>query len=318
MENQIDSLEEKKTEQEKNKRPVYQYALWGLGAAAFLAIILIVSFVCYRAEKNLSTDSFTLGVARYIGLPAGFVDGTRVSYVEYIDNLRAVKQYYSTLDAAQAKPTDEQLNQYVWDMLAHNAVIKKMAAENNIVVTGEEIDKEYQNFIQNFSSETEAGKYVSDQYGWTVDKFKLQMLRPYLLAQKISVSESVGQKMEEKAKPKAEEVLKQIKEGKKSFADLAKEFGEDATKDKGGDLGWFGTGVMIKEFEDVVSKMSPGEISDLVKTQFGYHIIKLEEKRLNDKKETEWHASHILIKAGFQDYLEELFKNAKIRKWIKI
>ena len=130
--------------------------------------------------------------------------------------------------------------------------------------------------------------------------------------------EKIDKKMEEKAKPKAEEVLKQIKEGKKSFADLAKEFGEDATKDKGGDLGWFGTGVMIKEFEDVVSKMSPGEISDLVKTQFGYHIIKLEEKRLNDKKETEWHASHILIKAGFQDYLEELFKNAKIRKWIKI
>lgn len=320
MENQMEPIEnkEEKMEEKKIKRPVYQYALWGLGAAALLAIILIVSFVCYRAEKNLAEDSFTMGVAYYLGLPAGFVDGSRISYFNYMDNLRAVKQYYAASATAQAKPTDEQLKQYVWDMLSHNAVIKNLAAENNVVITSDEVNKEYQNFIQNFSSEAEAAKYIKDQYGWTVDNFKLQLLNPYLLAQKLSTTESIVQKIDEKAKPKAENVLKQIKEGKKSFVDLAKEYGEDATKDKGGDLGWFGKGVMIKEFEDAVSKMSPGEVSDLVKTQFGFHIIKLEEKRLNDKKETEWRASHILIKASFQDYLEELFNKAQVKKWIKI
>lgn len=76
---------------------------------------------------------------------------------------------------------------------------------------------------------------------------------------------------------KAEEVLKRAKAGE-DFAALAKEFSEDpGSKDKGGEY-TFGRGRMVPEFEAAAFSLNPNQISDIVTTQFGYHIIKLHEK----------------------------------------
>ncbi|HEY3045126.1 MAG TPA: peptidyl-prolyl cis-trans isomerase [Vicinamibacterales bacterium] len=80
-------------------------------------------------------------------------------------------------------------------------------------------------------------------------------------------------------KAKAEDVLKQARSGA-DFAALAKKYSEDEGSAKnGGDLDYFGKGKMVPEFDQVVFTMQPGEVSPLVKTQFGYHIIKLVDKK---------------------------------------
>jgi peptidyl-prolyl cis-trans isomerase C len=102
-----------------------------------------------------------------------------------------------------------------------------------------------------------------------------------------------------KARTQAEEILKRARTGE-DFAKLAGEFTtEPGGKDRGGDLGWFGRGQMIKPFEDAAFGMQPGQISDVVETDFGFHIIKVEERGMkpgaDGKPEEQIHARHILF-----------------------
>jgi peptidyl-prolyl cis-trans isomerase D len=82
----------------------------------------------------------------------------------------------------------------------------------------------------------------------------------------------------EEVKKKAQDILNQAKKGA-NFEDLAKKYSEDpGTKDKGGDLGWIVQGQTVAEFEKVAFSLPKGSISDLVKTQYGFHIIKIIDK----------------------------------------
>lgn len=77
-------------------------------------------------------------------------------------------------------------------------------------------------------------------------------------------------------KPKAEEVLEKIRQGE-SFSEMAKKHSKGPSGKRGGNLGFFTRGKMVKEFEQAAFSLDKGEVSDIVKTKFGYHIIKRTE-----------------------------------------
>jgi len=88
----------------------------------------------------------------------------------------------------------------------------------------------------------------------------------------------------------AGQVLTELNGGAE-FEVLARRYGTDATRERGGDLGWFRQGQMVREFDQVVFAMRPGQTSGIVETEFGFHIIKLEKARGPERQ-----ARHILIR----------------------
>lgn len=98
----------------------------------------------------------------------------------------------------------------------------------------------------------------------------------------IKVPQDAKQEDKDKLRKKAEEILSKAKNGE-DFAQLAKQNSEDpGSSEYGGDY-VFGKGKMVKEFEDVAFSLQPGQISDIIETNFGFHIIKVEEKFAKDQ-----------------------------------
>ena len=96
----------------------------------------------------------------------------------------------------------------------------------------------------------------------------------------IRVAESADAAAKDQARAKAADVLKEAKAGK-DFAALAKEHSQDpGSAPSGGDLGYFERGQMVGPFEQVAFSLTPGQTSDLVETQFGYHVIQVVDKQV--------------------------------------
>jgi len=116
---------------------------------------------------------------------------------------------------------------------------------------------------------------IKSFYKANADKYQNQQQREasHIL---IAASKNAPPVEKAKAKAKAEDVLNQIRKNPKQFEELATKYSQDPeSAKKGGDLGSFGRGMMVKPFDDAVFSMKVNEISNIVESDFGYHIIKL-------------------------------------------
>ncbi len=113
----------------------------------------------------------------------------------------------------------------------------------------------------------------------------------------------------------AQAVLKRLKAGE-DFAKVAKEVSKDPGSE-GGDLGWFTKERMVPEFADAAFKLDPGQVSDPVKSQFGWHIIKLEEKRQKSFPpfdEVKEQIVRYVVQKAQSDMIVKLRETAKIER----
>jgi len=139
----------------------------------------------------------------------------------------------------------------------------------------------------------------------------------------LGVDEKATAEEKKAAREKAEKLRKELAGGA-DFAELAKGNSTCPSSKQGGDLGYFSKGQMVPAFEKAAFALKPGEISDVVETQFGYHIIKLTEKKAAEKvdfKEVKPRIEDFLknqkIGAAVSDYLAEARKTAKIELLLK-
>jgi peptidyl-prolyl cis-trans isomerase C len=119
----------------------------------------------------------------------------------------------------------------------------------------------------------------------------------------IQVTPDAGAEEKLAARQKIEEVQKKIRAGD-DFADLARQYSEGPSNVSGGDLGYFDRRKMVKPFSDAAFDLKPGEVSDIVETRFGFHLIKVFDKK----------AKSTYVFEDINDRLSELLQQQKIQK----
>lgn len=315
------------TQNEQQNMKMFMYGLAGI-----LAVALVGSIVCgvYRVYAKAATDNFTFTVAKVLRLPAMKVNGERVLYSDYVEDLRAIHTlvaYDKATGGNNAALTEEQMSDQVLWRLANNILVKQAAEKYAVRAEASDMELIKANLLKQFKDENEINTEIMKRYGWTFAQYQDKVVKNYILQQKIAEKIQTDQSGREEIRNKALAVLNEIKAGK-DFAELAKIYGEDGTKENGGDLGWFGKGDMVPEFENAVYALKPGEMTqDLVETQYGYHIIKLEEvktEKVKDDKgkmvdQQKVRARHILFK--FPDastYMDSLAKSANFHLYLRV
>ena len=239
------------------------------------------------------------------------VDGEKISKDDYKDEL----SFYASMLASQ-----QQLKNSIVTMMVQDKLIANDIKKNDIKIDDKEVDDALMQSVQNFGGQEQFDKTLDD-YNMSLDKFK-ETLKKDLMYKKHrewfdtnnevtddEIKKYFEDNKDEFVKVDAshilvqdEETAKDIKEkinNGEDFAKLAEEYSTDTASAKnGGSVGAFAKGQMVKEFEDAAFAMKEGEVSDPVKSQFGYHIIKVNK-----------------VTDSFEDSKDEITKKIKDQKY---
>ncbi len=310
------------TQARKLTLPERRMLLWIIGAAAgtVVVILLIFGVLVYRYKSD---SPIVYTVSRVVPYPVEKVNGSFVTYGKFLFEVNSIKQYYKSQVGSDNKPLVDfntadgkakltELRKQVMDQLKLDTVTQQLIDKNKISVSAKEINDQIDQIVKSSGGQDKVNEVLTKYYGWTMNdlrgKVKFQLAKQKL-QDKIASDDSINAQ----AKAKAQQVLTEVNAGG-DFGELAKKYSQDTTAANGGDLGFFGKGQMVKEFEDVAFALQPGQVSGIVKTKYGYHIIKVLEK-----KDDQVHAAHILIKGiDFDQYLQDQTSKAKVSQYLKV
>lgn len=299
MSHETPEMHEEHAKHDKHGKKMAVGSIFALGIVGSLLLgALIVGGIGYAGAKNGPESDFAIASAKFFRMPVATVNGEKILYADYKDDIDTLTHFYGTVGGEQPAPSPEQLSSQVLSRQMANALVGDIADDLSVSLKEEQVEEAKKSLFAQFPSEEDARKDLLEKYGWTIEKYVEKVVRPILLEQavvdafqvtdkeaykKYETGEEVkgshillqaeDEKSRKDIKKLAEDILAKVKKGD-SFEDLAKQYGSDGTKEQGGDLGWFQRGVMVKPFEDAMFALKDGEIGSLVETEFGYHIIK--------------------------------------------
>ena len=242
-----------------------------------------------------------------------------------LETMIASEVIYQQAEKDKVLPTDKQVedqidsfNESIKDDTEYQKQLKSMGINEKFLKFQFARDLANTNLQEKFEKDTKISEdEMKKYYEENKDDFYTDTVKAsHILLKTIDDDgKELSEDKKKEAKKKAEEALKKVKSGE-DFAKVAKEYSEDSSASSGGELGTFGRGKMVTEFENAAFAMKAGEISDIVETEYGYHIIKVTDRV--DKQETyddvKDKIKSTLASEKYTEYVEKLKKDSTIEE----
>ncbi len=292
------------------------------GAVALVVVLLLVLgggswWMVYSTDGDSGLRPWLINTFPF---PVATVDGSTVLYSTFENNIGATQHFFEQqaelgLDIVE-QPAEEELRTNELERLIELELLRQFAAERGVEVTDQDVQDYFNETIlpQAPGGMDEVTQTLADLYGWTVEDFQANVLFEVVLGNKISESLAEDQTQED-LYARAVALRQQIVDGEIDFATAAIEQSSDpGSAANGGDLGFFGRGVMVPAFEEAAFALEIGGISEPVATEFGVHIIEVTDK---DVEADTLQARHILL-SGQQltSIVSERKETATVKRFI--
>lgn len=271
------------------------------------------------------------------------VNGEIIEDAQINQEAQQIKAYYQ--QRGQGNIDEDKIYEVAKENAVKRQLLMQEAREKDIEVTEEDIDREYKNIKQRYGnnlqnvSKEDMKEDIKDKirYDYLLDEIVEDVEDPdeeevkglyqeheehFQKPEQVHAAHIVKQvnskEEQQQVKSEMEDIKEKLDQGQ-SFEKIADKHSD--CNDNGGDLGFFARGQMVQNFEDVVFKMDPGEISDVFLTQFGYHIAKVYEKKDSEQMSYEEAKEHIednLINRNkaqaVEEYVTDLKEEAEIEQ----
>ena len=288
--------------------------------AGLVLVVAVFGLLLYQFKWQAG---WAAAVTSIIPYPVVIVASRPLPYREWQQQVTTLHQFY-LLEKDQNPeleiPTLAQTRQHILNRMVEQVLLDELATRYNLTVTDQEIAQNTAALTEEIGGEQALVEQLQKLYGWTIADFQKTILRSVLLKNKLKLALTLDERINPEVRQRAEQVQNLVRTSGRDFADLAAEYSEDVTAVQGGDLGYFAPGQMVPMFEAAAKTLEPGQVSDLVKTEFGYHIIKLEEKLTDEAGTvTQMRARHILLRTiSLDEYLEQMKQTAAIWQLVNL
>lgn len=277
---------------------------------------------------------------------------------EYNSRANPILQEYEKVLAGPDKDKKlKELKENILEQMIDEKLLLKKAEKEGIRITDAEVDQGMDEIRNRFGGELEFQNEISKQ-GLTGEKFRKnvreqlqviklinqnvrsrisppteeeikeyykkhedEMVSPEQVRARHILIRTTEECSQDEAKKKINEIYEKVKKEPSKFSSFAEKYSQGPTAEKGGDLGYFGKGDMVKEFEEVAFNMEVDSVSKPVKTRFGYHIIKLIGKKSSERRtfsEVKDKLKNLLyqlkMESKYEKFLRDLRDEAKISK----
>jgi len=310
--------------QKNNKKKIKPLTIF-FGLGIFLVIYLVfIAILLYGfgVDNGLVQKTITIFPYPVASWETNFITEKRLK-----NQLRSVRRFYENQDFSDlgmrvdfaTEDGEKRLKikeKNILNKLIENRLIENEAKKRGIVINAEDVSQAVSRKMQEYGSEEYLKRNLEKLYGWTIADFEENIVKPDMYKEKLFKNIQENDPDRSEAKNKIDLAMEELA-GEKDFALVARKYSEGESAKNAGELGWFTREEMLPEIAVAVFDLKKGEMSKVIESSLGFHIISLEDRK-NENEKDSLQLKQIFVRTNnFSAWLDAYVKNFDINIFSK-